>query len=188
MKKIFFILSAILLTNFTFFEEGGFAVSDQVKNVYSFNVFDIDGKEVSLSAYAGKVLLIVNTASRCGFTPQYKELEELYQKYQDKGFAVLGFPANNFMGQEPGTNEEIKRFCELKYKVTFPIFSKIDVKGKNIHPLYTYLTEASPFPGGIKWNFNKFLVGPGGEVVARFESGTKPLDPEIIRKIEAALA
>lgn len=128
----------------------------QTVNAYSFKMENIDGDMVPLSDYQGKVALIVNTASRCGFTQQYKPLEDLYQKYKDRGFVVLAFPANNFMGQEPGSNEEIKKFCTLTYKTTFPLFSKISVKGSDINPLYAYLTEESPFKGAISWNFNKF--------------------------------
>ena len=155
--------------------------------LYDFNVQTIDGKPASLADYKGKVLLIVNTASRCGFTPQYEGLEKLYTAYKDKGFEILGFPANNFMGQEPGTDEEIKKFCNLKYKVTFPMFSKISVKGKGIHPLYQYLTQESGFKGDISWNFNKFLVSPEGKVLARFGSRVDPLSKELIEKLEPAL-
>lgn len=156
-------------------------------NLYDFKVQTIDGKSASLSDYKGKALLIVNTASRCGFTPQYEGLEKLYLAYQDKGLEILGFPANNFMGQEPGSNEEIKKFCNLKYKVTFPMFSKISVKGKDIHPLYQYLTQESGLKGDISWNFNKFLVSPEGKVLARFGSRVDPLSKELIGKLEPAL-
>lgn len=156
--------------------------------IYHFEVKGIDGKPVSLSQYKGKALLIVNTASRCGFTPQYDGLEKLYGTYKNKGLEILGFPANNFMGQEPGTDDEIKKFCSLKYNVTFPIFSKISVKGKDIHPLYQYLTRASGLEGGdISWNFNKFLVSPEGKVLARFGSRTEPLSKDLVEKLEAAL-
>jgi glutathione peroxidase len=155
--------------------------------VHSFQVAAINGDKKSLSAYKGKVLLIVNTASRCGYTPQYKSLESLYGRYKAQGFEVLGFPANNFLGQEPGTNEEIKEFCSLKYNVTFPMFSKISVKGKDIDPLYQYLTKESGFNGDIPWNFSKFLVGPDGKVVARFDPKAEPLSDEIVQKIESVL-
>ena len=148
----------------------------------------IDGEEKALSDYKGKTLLIVNTASRCGFTPQYKSLETLYEKYKDRGFEILGFPSNDFMGQEPGTNEEIKEFCSLKFHVTFPMFSKIDVKGKNIDPLYAYLTKEAGFNGDISWNFNKFLIDSDGKVVARFDSRTDPLSDKVTVQIEAILA
>lgn len=155
--------------------------------LYGFKVKTIDGQEVSLADFKGKALLIVNTASRCGFTKQYAGLEELYQRYKAKGFVVLGFPANNFMGQEPGTDAEIKQFCSLKYNVTFPMFSKISVKGADIHPLYAYLTQGPPEPGEISWNFNKFLVSPTGEVVARFGSRDEPLSDGVISQIESHL-
>jgi glutathione peroxidase len=159
-------------------------------SIYDFSLKDIDGKQVSLSQYRGKVVLLVNVASKCGLTPQYEALQGLYQKYQAKGFVILGFPANNFMGQEPGTEQEIKTFCSIKYNVTFPLFSKISVKGENIHPLYQFLTskETNPeFGGDIKWNFNKFLVDKNGKIVARFEPQVKPDTPEVIQAIEKAL-
>lgn len=155
--------------------------------IYSFTAKTIDGKEQSLADYKGKALLIVNTASRCGFTHQYEGLEELYKKYHDKGFEILGFPANNFMFQEPGNDQEIKKFCSLKYNVTFPMFSKIDVKGKDIHPLYAYLTEETPFKGNISWNFNKFLISPDGQVIARFDSKDEPMATKVVSKIESVL-
>lgn len=158
-----------------------------MKSLYSFSAKTIDGKEQPLADYKGKTLLIVNTASRCGFTPQYTSLETLYKKYHDQGLEVLGFPANNFLFQEPGSNADIKKFCSLKYNVTFPMFSKISVKGKDIHPLYAYLTKETDFKGGITWNFNKFLVSPEGKVVARFDAKTEPLSPELISKIEGIL-
>ncbi len=157
------------------------------RTVHDFSAATIDGAAQPLSAYKGKVLLIVNTASKCGYTPQYEGLEALFQKYRDRGFVVLGFPANNFMGQEPGTNAEIKTFCSTKYQTTFPLFSKLSVKGKEIHPLYAYLTSQSAFKGDVTWNFNKFLVGPDGKVVARFGSGTDPLAKELTAKLEAVL-
>ena len=157
------------------------------KRVYDFKEKTIDGKEVLLADYKGKTLLIVNTASKCGFTPQYKGLEALYEKYKDKGFEILGFPANNFMGQEPGSNEQIKQFCSLNYSVKFPLFSKISVKGRDMDPLYQYLTTESGFNGDISWNFNKFLVNPEGKVVARFGSKTDPLANELIQELEANL-
>ena len=160
--------------------------------VLDFPVKDIDGKPVELSkSYGGKVLLVVNTASKCGLTPQYEGLESLYGKYKAKGFEVLAFPANEFGGQEPGSNAEIKTFCTTNYQVTFPIFSKIVVKGKGIHPMYSFLTskETDPkFAGEIGWNFTKFLVNRKGEVVARFAPTVKPDSPEVAKAIEAALA
>jgi len=152
-------------------------------------VKDIDGKSTSLEAYKGKVLLIVNVASKCGYTPQYKSLEAIQQKYEGKGFTVLGFPCNQFGKQEPGTNEEIKKFCSDNYSVTFPLFDKIDVNGSNRHPLYVALAgKDSPYPGDIKWNFGKFLVGRDGKIIKRFESATKPDSKEMTDAIEAALA
>lgn len=156
-------------------------------SVHSFTMKTIDGQTKNLADYKGKTLLIVNVASRCGFTPQYKGLEEIYQKYKAQGFEVLGFPANNFMGQEPGTDQEIKEFCSLKFRVTFPMFSKISVKGKNIDPLYKYLTSEAGHNGDIQWNFNKFLVGPDGLVVARYGSSTDPTSPKLTEEIEKAL-
>ena len=159
-------------------------------NIYDFTMRDIDGKEVSLSAFQGKVLLIVNVASKCGFTGQYAGLEKLYTTYTNRGFVVLGFPANDFLGQEPGTEAEIKSFCTLTYGVTFPMFAKISVKGKGMHPLYEYLTakETNPkFGGAISWNFNKFLIGRDGMIVGRFGSRTKPDDNELVAAVEQAL-
>lgn len=162
-------------------------VQAEQRNVHSFTMTDIDGKEVDLAGFKGKALLIVNTASRCGYTGQYAGMETLYATYKDRGFEVLAFPANNFMGQEPGTNEEIKAFCSLKFKTTFPLFAKSSVKGEGITPLYKYLTEESPFKGVITWNFNKFLVDTNGEVVARFDKGVDPMSPEVISEIEKIL-
>lgn len=147
----------------------------------------ITGDTTALAAYKGQVILIVNVASRCGYTPQYDGLEELYEKYKDQGLVVLGFPANNFGGQEPGTNEEILTFCRTEFGVKFPMMAKISVKGKDKHPLFTYLTEQSPIPGEIKWNFSKFLLNRDGTPVARFESGVKPLSKEMTEAIEKLL-
>ncbi|MFN3407376.1 MAG: glutathione peroxidase [Limisphaerales bacterium] len=156
--------------------------------IYDVKVKDIDGKEVSLKDYEGKVLLVVNVASRCGFTKQYAGLEALYQKYKDRGLVVLGFPCNQFGGQEPGTNAEIKEFCSTKFNVTFPLFDKIEVNGPNRHPLYVRLAgKDSPFPGDIRWNFNKFLVNRKGEVVNRFDSKVAPDAAELVAAVEAAL-
>ena len=157
---------------------------------YSFTVTDIDGNPVALSRYQGKVLLIVNVASKCGFTKQYTGLQQLYEKYKEQGLVILGFPANNFLGQEPGTDLEIKNFCTTKFNVTFPMFSKISVKGKDIHPLYQYLTspeENGKFGKPITWNFNKFLIGKDGKIIARFGSKVKPLESQIIEAVEKAL-
>ena len=160
-------------------------------SVLDFKMRDIDGNEVKLDKYKGKVLLIVNTASKCGYTPQYEGLQSVYTKYKDKGFYVLGFPANNFGSQEPGTETEIKEFCTSKYHVTFPMFAKISVKGEDIDPLYKYLTEKETnpnFAGDITWNFNKFLVDRHGNVVARFTSKQTPESPEVTAAIEKYLA
>jgi glutathione peroxidase len=159
-------------------------------SVHEFTLNSIDGKPAPLSAYQGEVVLIVNVASRCGFTPQYAGLEALYEKYKDRGFTILGFPANNFGGQEPGTNEEIKTFCSSKYNVTFPMYSKISVKGDDKAPLYQFLTDkqANPATGGeIQWNFTKFLVDKNGKVVARFEPKVTPESPDVAEAIEKAL-
>lgn len=157
-------------------------------SIYDFRVKTIRGEEQSLADYKGKVLLIVNTASKCGFTPQYKELQELYEQYRDRGFVVLGFPCNQFGHQEPGTEEEIEQFCQVNYGVTFPMFAKVDVNGENAHPLFQYLKEKAPGVLGtkvIKWNFTKFLVDRNGNVVARFASQTKP--SELKNEIEELL-
>jgi glutathione peroxidase len=162
----------------------------KVSSIYEFKLKNIDGSEVSLETYKGKVVMIVNTASKCGYTPQYEQLQAIYDKYKDQGFVILGFPANNFMGQEPGSDTEIKEFCTLKYKVSFPMFSKISVKGTNQHPLYTYLTneKSNPgFSGDIGWNFEKFLIGKDGKTLARFATKIKPDDPSVIEAIEKGL-
>jgi glutathione peroxidase len=180
-------------------------------SIYNFNVKTIDGEDINLEEYRGKVLLIANTASRCGFTPQYKDLQKLYEQYNSKGLEILGFPSNQFAEQEPGNNSEVKAFCEINYGVTFPMFEKIDVRGKDAHPLFKYLTEKAPFNGfdlsnptgkflytflnekfpdyligdSTKWNFTKFLVDREGNVVGRFESPVDPMD--IVSEIEKLL-
>jgi glutathione peroxidase len=149
---------------------------------------DIDGKDTSLKAFDGKVVLVVNVASKCGLTPQYEALEKLYGQYKDKGLVIVGFPCNDFGAQEPGTAEEIKSFCSTKYKVTFPLMEKLHVKGAEQHPLYAALTGTdAKFPGDIKWNFGKFLLGKNGEVLHRFEPRTTPDDSSVTAAIEAAL-
>lgn len=176
-------------------------------NIYDFQVKNMDGKTVSLADFKGKVLLIVNTASKCGFTPQYEELQALYNDYAGQGLEILGFPSNQFAEQEPGSNEEVRQFCQLTYGVSFPLFEKTEVRGKNAHPLFVYLTEQAPFRGfdsghpiagkleevlkerfpellegdGIKWNFTKFLVNREGKVVGRYEPTTAPsaMKPDI---------
>jgi len=168
-------------------DQKGILMAAQTGGVYDFTLDDIDGKPTPLNTFRGKVLLLVNTASMCGNTPQYTDLETIYEKYQERGLEILAFPANNFGQQEPGTNQEIKGFCLTKYSLTFPLFSKISVKGSDKHPLYRYLTEQSPFPGEVEWNFQKYLVDRSGNVIARFHHRTKPLSDEIVKGIETAL-
>jgi glutathione peroxidase len=162
-----------------------------LNTIHQFTMKGIDGKDVALADYKGKVLVVVNVASKCGFTSQYDGLEKLYEKYKERGVVVLGFPANNFMGQEPGTDAEIAQFCSTKFGVSFPMFSKISVKGADIHPLYQYLTgkaTAGEFAGDISWNFNKFVIGRDGRIVARFGSRTKPDAADLVAAIDKALA
>jgi glutathione peroxidase len=159
-------------------------------SLHDFVKKDIKGNEVNLEAYKGKAVLIVNTASKCGFTPQYKDLQALYEKYEGKDFVIIGFPANNFNGQEPGSDEEIAQFCEANYGVTFPMFSKVSVKGTDQDPLFSYLT-AQPnddFTGDINWNFEKFLLDKDGKLVRRFRSRTNPMSNEILQSIETILS
>jgi glutathione peroxidase len=158
-------------------------------SIYSIPLKDIDGKDTTLKPNEGKVMLVVNVASKCGYTPQYTALEAIYKKYEPQGLVVCGFPCNQFGGQEPGTDAEIKQFCSSKYDVTFPMFDKLEVNGANRHPLYVLLAGAgSPFPGDIKWNFTKFLVGRDGKILNRFDSAVKPDSAEVTKAIEAALA
>lgn len=147
-----------------------------MKSIYNFSATSIRGKQIDFSGFKGKTLLIVNTASRCGFTPQYKGLQELYEKYKDKGLLILGFPSNQFLNQEPGDEKNIQEYCELNYGVTFPLFAKIDVKGPEIHPLFAYLTTFLPgfLTRKIKWNFTKFLIDSNGRPLKRFAPYTKP--------------
>lgn len=190
MKKIGLLFLGLMLA-------AGFLSSDSTpraelknKSILDFKMKDIDGKDVKLKKYKGNVLLVVNTASQCGYTPQYEGLQKIYSKYQAQGFYVLGFPANNFKGQEPGSNEDIKEFCTTKYKVTFPMFAKISVKGDDQDPLYTFLTskETNPnFAGDITWNFNKFLIDRKGKVVARFSSKDTPDGEAVTAAIEKYL-
>jgi glutathione peroxidase len=153
-------------------------------SIYEFTPKSIDGAPAPLSNYKGKVVLVVNVASQCGYTPQYSGLESLYEKYKDRGLVVAGFPANNFGAQEPGSDQEIKQFCTRKYNVTFPMYSKISVKGSDQDPLYAYLTGAK---GEVKWNFTKFLVGKDGKVIAKFDSAVAPESPELTSAVEKAL-
>ncbi|MGJ5814288.1 glutathione peroxidase [Paludibaculum fermentans] len=176
MKAIATALGGILLVAMTAFA---------ANSIYDFTMNSIDGKSTPLKSYEGKVVLVVNVASKCGFTPQYTGLENLYQKYHSKGFVIVGVPANNFGGQEPGTDEEIKTFCSRNYNVTFPIMSKVSVKGADMTPLYQYLTAAKG--GDVKWNFTKFLVGKDGKVIERFESKVAPESPELTAAVEKAL-
>jgi glutathione peroxidase len=166
----------------------GAQMPPQSHSIYDFTMNDIDGKPVALSQFRGKTLLLVNTASFCGNTPQYTDLQVIYDRYRSKGFEILAFPANNFGRQEPGTNEEIKGFCFTKYSLTFPLFSKISVKGGDQHPLYRYLTEESPFPGEVEWNFQKYLVDSNGAVVGRYHHRTKPTSDEMVSDLEHTLA
>jgi len=179
MKTIALLASLIAMTT----------IAASAESLYDIKLKDIDGKDTTLAAYKGKAVLVVNVASKCGLTPQYKALESLYQKNKDKGLVVLGFPCNQFNGQEPGTNEEIKQFCSSKYNVTFPMFDKLDVNGEKRHPLYVALAgKDSPYPGDIKWNFGKFLLGKDGKILHRFEPRTAPDSEDVTKAVEAALA
>ena len=162
----------------------------KAKSMYDFTLKNSKGQDVKLEEFRGQVVMLVNVASKCGYTPQYEGLQKIYERYRAQGFTILAFPANNFGAQEPGTNEEIQEFCRINYGVTFPVFSKISVKGEDQHPLYKYLTgrDTNPeFAGDIKWNFGKFLVGRDGRVVARFDSADKPEDAKVTQAIEHAL-
>jgi glutathione peroxidase len=166
------------------------SLAAQSKSIYDFTMKSIDGQPVSLSSYSGKVVLLVNVASKCGFTPQYTALEAIYEKYKDRGLVIVGVPANNFAQQEPGTDAEIKQFCSSKYMVTFPMMAKVSVKGDDQNALYTFLTakDSDPqFAGDIKWNFTKFLFDRSGKPVARFEPNVTPDSPQVTTAIEAAL-
>jgi len=196
MNKIFLVFAVVAIAAGVFVVFQPKPVSQQAaagppaKSIYDFQMKDIDGKDVKLDKYKGKVVMVVNTASKCGYTPQYEGLQAIFDKYKDQGLVVLGFPANNFGGQEPGTEAEIKEFCTLKYKVTFPMFAKISVKGEDQHPLYSYLTSAETnpaFPGEISWNFNKFLIDRNGKIIARFGSKDTPQGEAVTSAIETAL-
>jgi glutathione peroxidase len=180
MKKLFVLLALL-----------GTTLMAAEKTVYDFTLNSIEGQATPLSSFKGKVVLLVNVASRCGFTPQYTGLEALYEKYKDRGFVIVGIPANNFGAQEPGTNQEIKTFCTSKYHVTFPMMAKVSVKGGDINPLYAFLTDktANPKTGGdIGWNFTKFLIGPDGKVIARFDSEVEPDSKDLTSAVEKALS
>lgn len=166
----------------------GLAVAAKAESPLVGTMQSIDGQEIDLASYQGKVVLVVNVASRCGATPQYAGLQSLYEKYGDQGFVILGFPANDFGAQEPGSDEQIKEFCTSKYDVTFPMFSKITVKGADAPALYQALTESANPAGPIAWNFEKFLIGKDGSIVARFKTRVTPDDPAVVAAIEAALA
>lgn len=166
------------------------ALAEEKKSALAFTLKDIKGNPVELSKYKGKVVLLVNVASECGNTPQYAGLQAMYDKHEKEGLVIIGVPANEFGKQEPGTNEEIEKFCTGTYKVTFPMMSKIVVKGKGIDPLYKYLTaqDTKPKPAGdVKWNFEKFLIGRDGQVAARFDPSVKPEDPKLVEAIETEL-
>ncbi|MFY9232999.1 MAG: glutathione peroxidase [Fimbriimonadaceae bacterium] len=165
-----------------------FVLSPGGHSIYEFKMKSIEGKEIALEKYKGKVMLMVNVASKCGNTPQYAGLEKLYKDNKDKGLVVMGFPANQFGGQEPGTDEEIKAFCTQTYGVTFPMFSKIVVKGEGIHPLFTLLTKSVEPKKEVEWNFTKFLVGRDGKVLARFDTRVQPDSEELLQAVKAALA
>lgn len=179
-------IRSILLSLF-FLTGANIMAQETSQSVYDFKVQNIEGKQLDLSIFKGKVLLIANTASNCGYTPQYAGLQELYEKYKEQGLVVLGFPSNDFGAQEPGTNEEIVKFCSATYEVTFPLFSKGPVSGQDKQELFAYLTENSPEPGEIKWNFEKFLVGRNGQVQMRYRSNVSPTNSEVIMQIEILL-
>ena len=190
MKKILLIALVAAIAGIYYFSNSAPTAELKTKSILEFKMKDIDGNDVKLKKYKGNVLLVVNTASKCGYTPQYEGLEAIYEKYKSQGFYVLGFPANNFGAQEPGTATEIKEFCTTKYKVTFPIFAKISVKGDDQDPLYKFLTnkETNPnFAGDITWNFNKFLIDKKGNIVARFSSKETPESESVTQAIEKYL-
>lgn len=168
---------------------GSTTVDENLDSVYEYTLNNIDGEKISLKSFEGKVLLIANTASECGYTPQYEGLQKLHERYKDEGLVVIGFPANNFGGQEPGTEQEIKEFCEANYGVDFPLSSKISVKGNDIDPLFDLLTakDNPDFTGAIKWNFEKFLVGKEGKLLRRFRSDVAPENNTILKAIDSAL-
>jgi len=167
----------------------GIGMNTNSDSIFDYKMKDIDGKEVSLDKYKGKVILVVNVASKCGYTPQYEGLQKLYERYKDNGLVILGFPANNFNGQEPGSDEEIKQFCTLNYGVEFPMFSKVSVKGEDQAELFSFLTQAQnpDFTGDIKWNFEKFLINKEGDLIRRFRSNVEPESDEIVSAVTEAL-
>ena len=191
MKKIFTVILIIVASALMYSQSKKTNKKDSTmhpKSILDFTMNSIDGKPQPLSSYKGKVCMIINTASECGYTPQYETIEKLYETYKDKGFRVLAFPANNFGEQEPGTNAEIKSFCSTKYHTTFDLFEKISVKGKDQHPLYKYITQDSPHKGEVKWNFQKYLVDRSGKISARFMSAVDPMSKEVRDEVEKLLA
>jgi len=179
MKNILLISITLVVT--------AFSAQSQTKSFYDFKVKDIDGKDFDLASLKGKKVLVVNTASKCGYTPQYEDLQKLYQQYGGDKFTIIGFPANNFMKQEPGSNEEIREFCTVNYGVTFPMMEKISVKGDDIHPLYKWLTEKSEngvMDAPVKWNFQKFMIDENGRLVDYAAPGDKPFDDKIVNWIK----
>lgn len=191
MKTAFFLISGLVLLaglGYAILPKQSTPKADDMKGLAGFTMKDINGKDQPLKQYVGKTVLIVNTASKCGLTPQYEGLEALYDKYKDQGFVVLGFPCNQFMGQEPGTEKEILEFCTTKFDVSFPMFSKVNVKGPDAHPLYQWLVHATPDSKDVEWNFGKFLIAKDGKTVTRFGSRTTPGDDAIVAAIEKSLA
>jgi glutathione peroxidase len=185
MKLIALAIAVLMFASAKALHAADAPTSQPAKSPLDFTVQDIDGKDYNLAQLKGKVVMIVNVASKCGYTPQYDGLEKLYEANKDKGFVIVGFPANNFKSQEPGTNEQIKEFCTSKYNVTFPMMSKISVKGDDKHPLYQLLTKDK---GEVTWNFNKFLVGRDGKLIEHFDSKVKPDAPKLSDAINQALA
>ena len=192
MSNLTLLMAATLLLTCTAFLHAQEPAADPEApdSVHDFTVTDIRGEEVNLADYRGKTLLIVNTASKCGFTPQYEGLQKLHEEYKDRGLVVIGFPSNDFKQQEPGSNEQILQFCQENYGVEFPMMSKIHVKGDEQHPLYRYLTKeetAGEYAGEIGWNFTKFLIGPDGRIAARFPSKVEPQDEQVTKAVEKTL-
>ena len=180
MKILLLILATVLAAQIV--------KADGIPPIQDIPLKDINGNDTSLKSYAGKVILLVNVASKCGNTPQYAGLEAMYEKYKDKGFVIIGVPSNDFLGQEPGTAEEIKAFCKANYGVTFPLMEKVHVKGAEKAPLYAALTgPQSPFPGEVEWNFGKFLIGRDGKVIARFSPKVKPEAPDLVKAVQTAI-
>ena len=190
MMGVIFLIVSLSTTAFFWGKQKEVKVSlpKAPSSLYEITINNLNGDQMDLTAYEGKVILVVNVASRCGYTPQYKGLEKIYQRYKDDGFSVLGVPSNDFMGQEPGTAKEIKQFCELNYGVTFPLTEKIHVKGKNMHDLYRYFHNQPSFKGTISWNFNKILVDKTGAVIKRYGSNVNPTQVKLTKEIESQLA